>query len=167
MFLGETKPSAPHKYGYKKSHNTAAAALRAAQESHLAFCMLMGYCGYCMATHTNMYCNTGPNGYSDFKQWWELDLAKHHVPHNIIDLVHNSELNLFNASYPWAGVVVYHNCLMLAYISELMKWDVPVWIYWGSIDGPYHSYNNNNFKFLPSSQDEITKGVHLLKHQQP
>lgn len=30
-FLGEVKPPAPHKYGYKKSHSTAAAAFDAAR----------------------------------------------------------------------------------------------------------------------------------------
>jgi len=101
-FLGEVKPPTPSKLGYKKSYNTAADALKAAQQSHLAFCVLMGYCGFCMATRTSMYCTTNENGHNDFRQWWEMDLAKQKVPHNVIDLVRNLELNSFNANYPHA-----------------------------------------------------------------
>ena len=43
-----------------------------------------------------------------------------------------------------------------------MKWDVPVWIYWGSIDGPYYGYKHERFTF-PPSQDKITRGVNILK----
>ena len=86
-FLGKVKPPAPHKYGYKKSHPTADAALKAACDSHLAFCILMGYCGFCMSAHTSRYSHiTGPHN-NDIKWWWEFALTKENVPHNIINLV--------------------------------------------------------------------------------
>ena len=70
-------------------------------------------------------------------------------------------------NYPWGGVVVYHGCLMLLYITKLVKWDVPVWIYWGSINGPYYGYDQTLCKFLLPSQEEIMKGIHMLKTLQP
>jgi len=162
-FLGEVKPPAPSKLGYKKSYNTAADALKAAQQSHLAFRVLMGYCGFCMATRTSMYRTTNENGHNDFRRWWEMDLAKQKVPHNVIDLVRNSELNSFNANYPRAGVVVYHGCLMLKFIHDLVKWDVPVWIYWGPVEGPLMGYDSSFFQFSPPSQGEIARGLSMLQ----
>ena len=50
------------------------------------------------------------------------------MPHNIIDLIRNSELNCFNANYPQAGVVVFHDCDFTHFINDLVKWDVPLWI---------------------------------------
>ena len=38
----EEKPTFPHKYRYKLWHKTSAEVLKAAQQSHLAFCILMG-----------------------------------------------------------------------------------------------------------------------------
>ena len=157
-FLGAVKPPSPFTFGYKKSYNTAEDTLKAAQQSHLAFRVLMGYCGFCMATHT-----PDINDHSDFRRCWEMDLAKQKVPHNVIDLVRNSELNLFNANYPRAGVVVYHDCKMLSFMSALVKWDVPVWIYWGAVNGPLFGYESKFFKFSPPYQDEIDRGLSMLR----
>ena len=156
-FLGAVKPPSPFTFGYRKSYNTTEDTLKATQQSHLTFHVLMGYCGFCMATHT-----PDINGHSDFRQWWEMDLVKQKVPHNVINLVRNSELNLFNANYPRAGVVVYHNCKMLSFMSALVKWDMPVWIYWSAINGPLFGYNSKFFKFPPPYQDEIDWGLSML-----
>ena len=102
-----------------------------------------------------MYHATDANGHSDFKPWWELDLARQWVPHSIINLVCNSELNSFNMNYPRAGVVVYHDCMMLTFIHDLVKWDVPMWIYWGNVEGSLYGYNTQFFKFSPPTQGEI------------
>ena len=97
-FYDEEKPTFPYKYRYKCWHKNSTEALKAAQQSHLTFCILMGYVRFCMVAWDNTYHVIDPKG-NDFKWWWELDLAKQDVPHNIIDLVHNSELNCFNAMF--------------------------------------------------------------------
>ena len=95
----EEKPTFPQKYRYKLWHKTSAEVLKAAQQSHLAFCILMGYISFSMVVQHNIYHVIDPKG-DNYRWWWELDLVMQDVPHNIIDFVHNSELNCFNANYP-------------------------------------------------------------------
>ena len=135
-FHREEGPTFPYKYRYKLWHKNSAEALKAAQQSHLAFRALMGYVSFSMVARDNTFCVIDPKG-DDYRRWWELDLVRRDVPPNIIDLIRNSELNCFNANYPQAGVIVFHDCNFTYFINNLMKWDVSLWIYWGPFNGPW------------------------------
>ena len=135
-FCDEESPTFPYKYKYKKWHKNSAEALKAAQQSHLAFCIPMGYVSFSMVAWDNTYCTIDPKG-DNYRWWWEIDLGRWNVPHNIIDLICNSELNCFNANYPWASIIIFHDCDFTHFINNLMKWDVPLWIYWGPFNRPW------------------------------
>ena len=47
-FCDEDSPTFPYKYRYKKWHINSAEALKAAQQSHLVFHVLMGYVSFSM-----------------------------------------------------------------------------------------------------------------------
>ena len=159
-FCDEESPTFPYKYGYKKWHKNSAEALKAAQQSHLAFRVLMGYVSFSMVARDNTYRVIDPKG-DNYRRWWEIDLGRRNVPHNIIDLVHNSELNCFNANYPRAGVVVFHDCDFTHFINDLVKWDVPLWIYWGPFNGPWR-LPGTHYQFPRPSRDNIENGRKIV-----
>ena len=159
-FCDEESPTFPYKYGYKKWHKNSAEALKAAQQSHLAFRILMGYVSFSMVARDNTYRVIDPKG-DNYRQWWEIDLGRWNVPHNIIDLVRNSELNCFNANYPRAGVIVFHDCDFTHFINDLVKWDVPLWIYWGPFNGPWR-LPGTHYQFPQPSSDNIENGRKIV-----
>ena len=159
-FCDEESPTFPYKYGYKKWHKNSAEALKATQQSHLAFRVLMGYVSFSMVARDNTYRVIDPKG-DNYRRWWEIDLGRRNVPHNIIDLVRNSELNCFNANYPRAGVVVFHDCDFTHFINDLVKWDVPLWIYWGPFNGPWR-LPGTHYQFPRPSRDNIENGRKIV-----
>ena len=115
----------------------------------------MGYVSFSMVVRDNTYRVIDPKG-DNYRWWWELDLVMQDVPHNIIDLIRNSELNFFNANYPRAGVVIFHDCNFTRFINDLVKWDVPLWIYWGPFNGPWR-LPETHYQFPHPSLDTIAK----------
>ena len=61
-FHGEEGPTFPYKYGYKLWHKNGAEALKAAQQSHLAFRALMGYVSFSTVAQDNTFCVIDPKG---------------------------------------------------------------------------------------------------------
>ena len=61
-FHREEGPTFPYKYRYKLWHKNGAEALKAAQQSHLAFCTLMGYISFSMVAQDNTFHVIDPKG---------------------------------------------------------------------------------------------------------
>ena len=47
-FYDKENPTFPYKYRYKGWHKNSTEAFKAARQSHLAFCVLMGYVSFCI-----------------------------------------------------------------------------------------------------------------------
>ena len=153
-------PLFPTSMGIKKWHKNSTEALKATQQSHLAFCVLMGYISFSMVAWDNTYCIIDLKG-DNYRWWWEIDLGRWNLPHNIIDLVHNSKLNCFNANYPWAGVIIFHDSNFTHFINNLVKWDVPLWIYWGPFNGPWQ-LPGTHYQFPQPLHDNIENGCKIV-----
>ena len=113
-----------------------------------------------MVARDNTYRVIDPKG-DNYRQWWEIDLGRWNVPHNIINLIHNSELNCFNANYLQASVVVFHNCDFTHFINDLMKWDIPLWIYWSPFNRPWW-LPGTHYQFPQPSHDNIENGHKIV-----
>lgn len=146
----------PWRFGYLRLHPTKEDALHAVEQSHDAFCVWVGYCSYLMLLRQQPM---NPSLQNPMPRWaFELT----HDPNpptpgyqpveaKIIKEIEESELVLFDTSFPRAGVIVYDTCQFLRSVTELIKYKVPVYLFWGvkCLTQSYHPHKLDK-KYRPT-----------------
>jgi hypothetical protein len=99
-------------------------------ESRDAFVGLMAWISYLFAVYDKVLVDGG-HGKPDFREWEDI-LAKGGISQDRVQELKNSEINIFDSSYPRTGVFVdYANTSFHRTMRICIKYKIPVWVWWG------------------------------------
>jgi hypothetical protein len=119
----------PESCGYRRAHKLPRYATRAIKESRDAFVALMAWISYLITAHDRVLVEGGP-GKPDFRLWENM-LIQNGCPQDRVQELKNSEINIFDASYPRAGVFInYTNFSFHSTMRLCIKNKIPVWVAW-------------------------------------
>src|ERR1700736_5206971 len=119
----------PSSFGYGRQHKTLRHAVRAIKQLAGAFVILMAWLSYLISMHNGILIDGG-DGEPDFRVWENM-LVKSGVPQDKVQELKNSEINIFDPSYPRAGVFVrYKDWAFLRTMKLCVTHKIPVWVWW-------------------------------------
>jgi hypothetical protein len=119
----------PKSCGYHCAHKLPRYVMRAIKESWDTFVALMAWISYLITAHDRVLVKGRP-GKPDFRLWENM-LIQNGCPQDRVQELKNSEINIFDASYPRAGVFVnYTNFSFHSTMRLCIKNKIPVWVAW-------------------------------------
>jgi hypothetical protein len=133
----------PSCFGYLRQHKEKHFALKCARNSRAAFVPLLAECSWYMAVAGG---NRRPGVIFDLQSaspYWTEVLKGEHVHHVWVDSFHKSMAGEFSDDNKRVGMVIdMHTFEWGRMLSSLMRSGVPLWLYWGKVDGPYPATRN-------------------------
>src|ERR1700729_1440684 len=135
----------PRTFGYDRVHQTYYSAQSAVRKSRDAFLALMGMCSFLIT----FFQDNVPQCGVDILRW-ESILRQAKLNVDYIKVVKASELTNFRSDYPRVGVFIQHfDPHFQHFVSLYIKYNVPVWIHWGDVDGGAPRHIGVLTQFLP------------------
>lgn len=114
----------PSHFGYLRSHKSKKIAQRCIASSIDAFVLLASFCSYLIAIHCDAAGDLGANS----PQWIRILHANGHHPAWVDNFAKTDFVDFVNAGR--VGTIVHPDCGWLQDVPFLLRFNIPVWVYW-------------------------------------